>query len=316
MRELAHGHGGKCMTEKYVNVTHELFWRCKKGHIWGATPEQILRGRWCPKCKKARLWRERLEKLRAVAKLKGGECLTSEYTGNRDKLLWRCAKGHFWQARADTILRSWCPTCGVEKRKKSLSDFQALAAKRGGRCLSTKYIASHQKMFWQCEKGHLWETTGHRVQLGAWCPVCVRLGSCLTIELMREIAQSRGGLCLSKEYVNAYTKLNWQCHLGHVWAAAPSHIRSGRWCPVCARRSHINRTIEDMRKLAHERGGRCLSEEYRGNIHKLTWQCKLGHVWETTPETVRRGSWCPECYYLSMCLSDEARKKYLSTGKM
>jgi len=71
-----------------------------------------------------------------------------------------------------------------------------------------------------------------------------------------------------------------------------------------------------MQKLAHERGGRCLSKEYHGTIHKLSWECKLGHVWETKPATVLHGSWCPECHYLNMCQSDKTRKKYLRAGSL
>ena len=28
---------------------------------------------------------------------------------------------------------------------------------------------------------------------------------------------------------------------------------------------------------------------------KLIWKCKKGHVWETSGEVIRKGSWCPEC---------------------
>jgi len=44
----------------------------------------------------------------------------------------------------------------------------------------------------------------------------------LTIKEMQEIAESRGGKCLSKEYVNNYTKLKWQCDEGHTWKATPN----------------------------------------------------------------------------------------------
>ncbi|MCL2830272.1 MAG: hypothetical protein FWD77_05970 [Betaproteobacteria bacterium] len=317
MRELARIYGGECLSEKYAGVEGKLDWRCSEGHAWEARPEWILRGSWCPTCRIARILEERIEKLRAAAKAKGGECLSSECIGRNDSLTFRCARGHIWQARAEAILRrSWCPTCGNENRRKSLSDMQALAEKRGGKCLSTEFFGTVHKMLWQCGKGHVWEAPGNRIRNGYWCPECARLERSLTIEVMHEIAQSRGGLCLSNEYTNTLTKLNWQCAHGHTWTADPGNIKSGRWCPVCARRSHINRTIEDMQKLAHERGGRCLSKEYRGVAYKLTWQCNFGHVWETSPAVVLHGSWCPECYYLSMCLSDKARKKHLRAGSI
>ena len=39
-------------------------------------------------------------------------------------------------------------------------------------------------------------------------------------------------------------------------------------------------TIEEMQKLAEERGGKCLSKKYRNRYSKLTWQCKEGHQWD------------------------------------
>ena len=50
-----------------------------------------------------------------------------------------------------------------------------------------------------------------------------------------------------------------------------------------------------MHEIAANRGGLCLSEVYRNNSTKLTWQCKNGHIWEAIPNSVKRGSWCPFC---------------------
>jgi hypothetical protein len=52
---------------------------------------------------------------------------------------------------------------------------------------------------------------------------------------MHQIAQERGGSCLSDKYVNNNTKLNWQCAEGHEWSAVPSSIKNGTWCRKCSR---------------------------------------------------------------------------------
>jgi hypothetical protein len=64
-----------------------------------------------------------------------------------------------------------------------------------------------------------------------------------------------------------------------------------------ARETRIKRsyTIDDMRRMAVARGGRCLSEGYRNQRMLLTWACALGHVWQSTANNVLRHSWCPEC---------------------
>ena len=52
---------------------------------------------------------------------------------------------------------------------------------------------------------------------------------------MQDIAQERGGVCLSKRYVNAHTKLRWKCREGHEWKSRPNGIKNGNWCPECRR---------------------------------------------------------------------------------
>ena len=47
--------------------------------------------------------------------------------------------------------------------------------------------------------------------------------------------KKEGGRCLSKSYINAKTKLEWECSEGHRWWATPSNIRHiGTWCPKCS----------------------------------------------------------------------------------
>ena len=50
----------------------------------------------------------------------------------------------------------------------------------------------------------------------AWCPQCY--GNVLmTLDECKDVAISKGGECLSTEYVNSQTKMKWKCSEGHVW---------------------------------------------------------------------------------------------------
>ena len=116
----------------------------------------------------------------------------------------------------------------------------------------------------------------------------------LTIEEMREIAEKRGGKCLSNTYVNAETKLLWECTEGHKWEATTCSVKySFTWCPYCA--GSIKLTIEEMHDIAVERGGKCLSNTYVNTGTKLLWECVKGHKWEEKPSSIKSGKWCIEC---------------------
>ena len=109
------------------------------------------------------------------------------------------------------------------------------------------------------------------------------------------MAADRGGLLLSKEYINTGTKLLWQCSKGHQWMATDNTVTMGSWCPYCTNR--ISHTIEQMRTLAKKHGGLCLSMKYKGNKTKLKWQCKEKHTWKASPNSILQGSWCQLCYW-------------------
>ena len=72
------------------------------------------------------------------------------------------------------------------------------------------------------------------------------------LEELISIAKEKGGSLLSKEYKGTDEKLSWACENGHVWETSPYYIKNGSWCPKCLGRG---KNIEDMKKLANERGG-------------------------------------------------------------
>src|SRR6266702_12984 len=196
-------------------------------------------------------------------------------------------------------MRSW----KAGKPSHTLEEMQALAAKHGGECLSKKYVRGRDPLRWRCHIGHKWSACGESVVAGHWCPRCAvgrnskakRLG----IEVCREMARARGGRCLSNEYTNGRTPLQWECKEGHQWWQKPENVRQGHWCRTCANerksRSNTNLTIDDMRELATRKGGRCISTAYRNVYHALEWECALGHQWPSTPANIIAGCWCPEC---------------------
>ena len=68
-----------------------------------------------------------------------------------------------------------------------------------------------------------------------------------------------------------------------------------KWCPRCA--NVLKHTIEDCKRLAEERGGECLSTEYKNGRSHMEWQCGEGHhPWKATFHQIKsQGTWCPYC---------------------
>jgi hypothetical protein len=179
----------------------------------------------------------------------------------------------------------------------TFKDLRRVAQSHGGDCIGGSYVNTRSQMRWQCAKKHEWEAAVKNVRYeGNWCPYCAGKAK-LTIEQMRLIAHARGGECLSTEYQNNDQYLYWRCKEGHEWKAKPSHIKNQEtWCPDCANNKRC--TIDEMRQIALDRGGKCLSAEYQNASTKLRWKCAKKHVWEASADSIKHmSSWCPNCRF-------------------
>lgn len=262
MRAYAATQGGECLIDRYVTVVTPVMWRCREGHEWKTAFHYIKNKRsWCPVC--SGNTKHTIADMQALAKARGGVCLSTEYRNLSEKLRWRCTKDHEWLATANDVKNngSWCPFCAGTARL-DLKAMQDMARERGGECLSVQYLGGHIKHRWRCAKGHEWESAPATMRhAGTWCPYCAGKAK-LTIEEMQEIAKSRGGECLSKIYINGSTKLHWRCHLGHEWIATPDNVKNNEsWCPVCANKP--------WGKTIKSKGGLC-PQKYRKTYEPQT----------------------------------------------
>lgn len=89
--------------------------------------------------------------------------------------------------------------------------------------------------YWvQCAAGHTWRARANNLAYSrSWCPECYG-NAPLTIEKMCELAEGRGGKCLSHVYNGLKKHLQWECAYGHQWKATPNNVKNyGSWCPHC-----------------------------------------------------------------------------------
>lgn len=171
-------------------------------------------------------------------------------TGPCPYLRYRCPRGHIVTAAPSSPAATACPGCTFEglcgapgRPKHTASSLSALAATRGGFLLSSVYVNARTPVVWACGAGHAWPATVDNVKRGSWCPVCARESSrAAGLAAARAAAAARGGVCLSKEYVNNKAPLRWRCAAGHEWSAPANNVcrevgggRPPSWCPVCAR---------------------------------------------------------------------------------
>lgn len=243
LREQAAQRGGRCLSGAFGGAAAKHQFECANGHRWESTAGALLySGSWCRRCAyDRRRSSDGLARLHAASRARGGRCLADRYDGVLAQYTFECAEGHRWQTAGGRVLRgSWCRQCAnahvgdVLRHADGLAMLQAKAEANGGECLDEQYLGTHRRHRFRCSEGHEWAVKAGNILRGSWCARCGIERQRLTIEDARRVAHERGGACLSDEYINARSRLTWQCHRGHVWPANLDNVKNkGKWCPDC-----------------------------------------------------------------------------------
>ena len=235
-----------------------------------------------------------ISEVRKLAESRGGKLISKNYINAHQKLKWKCSKGHVWFAKQTNIKsgNQWCPVC-ANRVPYTLKDCIKIAKKRGGFCLSKKYLDNKFSMTWKCSNGHVWKTSAQNVITQKhWCNTCHNNKLKLNLKQIKKIASLNKGYCLSKiEFAANRDKLKWKCSKGHIWKATLGNVKRGQWCWICRKKL----SIEEMQIIAKERGGKCLSKTYVDTDTHLKWECKEKHTWLAKPANIKNGTWCPKC---------------------
>lgn len=184
----------------------------------------------------------------------------------------------------------------MSRQQYTLNDLQEYASRFGGTCLSKEYINLLSPLEWRCEKGHTWDADFQVIKQGGWCPACrLQKDKAEQLERLKNIAKEHGGECLSEIYINNKTRVQLKCKDDHLWMTRPQDLKEGKWCPYCQKSQENKEKLEVLKKVAREKGGKCLSEEYITNNIKLQFECAEEHRWLMTPHSIKSGQWCPKC---------------------
>lgn len=180
--------------------------------------------------------------------------------GSNRKVWWKCEKGHEWQAAIVTRQEgSGCPYCA---NKKVLPGFNDLASSDPS--LAAQWhpvmnnnmkptditLHSGKKVWWQCEKGHVWQASADHRARGQNCPYCANrrvLRGYNDLQTKNpSLAEQwhptgNGDVRAGDVTLHSNRMVWWQCARGHEWKALVNNRAKGAGCPVCYRNSLTGR---------------------------------------------------------------------------
>lgn len=294
-------HSGKVLSDTYLGAKRKLSFQCTEGHIWEATPDNILNNNnWCPYCSGRKFDHDEAFKIQEIARREHeGVIENFEYENTYQEIFAICKNGHRFKTNPKSVKKGiWCRECNVGKQY-DVKFCQDLAKSFRGEFLSESYSNRQRTLYeWKCRKGHKWKSTLDRVLRGVWCDEC-KAGK--KYDVIMKFAEKNSASLKTKKPVNYNKKLHWRCENGHNILASFNVLKRrlnehGYICFECNKLDKQKRSLEKCINYAKSKSGDCLSRKYINSKTKLKWKCREGHVWNAIPDSVvRRKTWCPKC---------------------
>lgn len=307
-KKYALNKNGVLISKKYLGPKTRLDFICHKGHVFSLIPSNIQsRGDWCPKCsgkfhpKTDAEKNEFLRRLVKIAAQKGGQLITKEFKGSIFRYIWKCSNNHLFKARYPDIESrlDWCPEC-------SSSIFERICRIYCETIFQNKFPS----------KWPHWLRVGKtKMQLDGYCEelnvafeyrgqyhymIDVYSESIYKLSKIQERDRKKENLCrrhgvklivipyfVKLEYLEEYILRKCK-NLGlrvsnslHTFDLSDLYNHS--W-------------LSEARKIAEERGGKCISKLYINARTRLSWECSNGHKWSSSLDNVKnKRSWCKKC---------------------
>ena len=176
-------------------------------------------------------------------------------------------------------------------------------------------IGSAKKVWWHCEKSHLWKASVRdRLKRHSTCPYCsgrkVLEGFNDLTTVRPDIASQwcyplNGDLTPAMVTYGSGRKVWWECEHGHTWEATiNSRTGMGSGCPYCAGKKPIA-GYNDLKTLYPDIANEwndSLNGELKpdmvsyGSNKCVWWECPEGHVWKALVSSrTNGGTGCPIC---------------------
>lgn len=245
--------------------------------------------------------------------------------GSKQKVWWRCEKGHSWQAAIYTRTGNGtsCPICAGRLPLAGETDlstrYPGLArqwhpVKNSPLTPDQVLPGSHRMVWWICDHGHEWRAAIKTRVEGHGCPVCnnrtiVPGENDFAVRFPELVAQwhptKNGVLDPYGISPGSKRKVWWRCPKGHEWQASiTSRALEGRNCPVCAGKKVVpgeNDLASRFPEIAaqwHPTKNEALSPTLVSvaSNRKVWWRCELGHEYQTIiANRTMRHIGCPYC---------------------
>ena len=309
-RELAAEADGWDPSTVTAGVNRKVPWICPRGHRYEASINNRSNGTGCPICAGRRVlvgYNDLATTHEDLAKESVVGDARAVTAGSGQRLRWRCARGHEWEAPvAGRVRGEGCPVCAgravVVGENDLATTHPEIAGGAHGWDPSTVVAGSNRRVAWHCAEGHEWEASVINRTRGHRCPYCagqrVLAGYNDLATTHPELVKEVEGWDPTTVIAGTGKRLAWRCSLGHTWIARGAERVKGKGCPYCAGIKVLagyNDLATTDPDLASQADGWDPTTVRGGNDKSQPWRCELGHRWTATINSRKAGVGCPVC---------------------
>ena len=291
----------------------KVWWKGACGHEWQTSVKARSNGEKCPICSGARVIAgindlATLEPLLVKQWSKKNKIKPTEVSiGSHKKVIWRCEKGHEWEAavKSRTINKTGCPYCSHNKVLEGFNDLATLLPDIAAEWSDRNYpllptqvtVFANRKAWWKCKDcGNEWYTLIATRSGGSKCPYC---SGYTLLKGFNDLETTHSHIAVEwseKNYplnpcdVNEKSRRNvwWKCKTcGYEWKSVINARVKGTVCPVCADRTVLvgyNDLATTDRKLLlewdYELNKILPTQVSRNSMKSVWWKCSFGHSWK------------------------------------
>ena len=121
----------------------------------------------------------------------------------------------------------------------------------GGELL--EYTSSGEDAKFKCNKGHIFIKLFYNLKRRGFCNECngspgSEENKRKMLQIAKDLAIAKKGLCLSTEFVSMVSKLHFRCFYGHEWFANLKNLKNkSTWCKQCSGSMFLSEEI--VRKI-------------------------------------------------------------------
>ncbi len=287
------------LLDVFVNGDTSMRWKCNLcDYEWKTSYQNAKKKQGCCRGGIVKISREMVQKLCDEKNW----TLLDTFVNNETSMRWKCNSCEYeWKTSYNNATNKM-GCCNGGKRHYDDTSVQAVANKKGFKLISPYTHSVDNNLWWECLTcEYQWRSDFGNInrEERQGCPRCNNSISRYRFDEVKEIAFSKNLTCLSAEYIDSNTTMEWKCDkCDREWKTTFRSIVQNIGCIRCTFDETIKLDIQTVKeRLKHRDELELVSTEYVNSQTNMEWRClKCDNTWLATYSHVQHSnSGCPNC---------------------